>query len=260
MAARPPRPTHAAALVAVALCSWGGAAAASTPGPNGIDALPPRAVLARSARALAAQSAVDVVGSIRLGSETVSFDLRSAARGRAVAGRITVRSGALVTGPVRFVVVRGVLYLDAPAAFWRQAIRAMRGAPGGATAAADIAALASRWISVGGAQASNFAAGFGGLTRPGELARSLVSGAEARHALPPTTVRGRRALPVTTASGATVYVALVGEPLPLEIRGSVSLGSAWVSAVAAVSYPAAQHVVAPAGALTVAQVASAPRA
>ncbi|HUY29784.1 MAG TPA: hypothetical protein VMV02_02165 [Acidimicrobiales bacterium] len=247
-------PAVAAAACAAAVAT-SGPALASPSGANGVGSLPAAKILARSARALAARTAIDVAGSIGIAGEGVSFDVRSAARGRDVAGTITTRAGGKVIGPIRFVALPGTVYLDAPAAFWRQAITSMKGAPTGAAATAAVSALSGTWIAVGGAQARTFTTGFGGLTEPGKFAQNLLSGAGslAKHA--PTIVRGQRAVPVVTGQGATIYVALDGAPLPIEVRGTVALGALSVSTVAAISYPATQHIVAPAGARSLAAVA-----
>lgn len=266
VAAAAPRPTRrphaaraaaragAAALGAIALGAWSGHASAGPRAANGVGALPVAQVLSKSAQALAGVDALVVTGSLRLGPESVAFDVRSTARGRDVSGTITIRAAKKVVGPVRFVALTSSLYLEAAAPFWNQELSSSKTAPTGATASAIVARLAGHWIEITGARAKSFADGFGSLTEPGKFAQSLLSGSGTLVKGTPRSLRGQQVIPITSSKGGTIFVALDGPPLPIEINGSAPLGSSSVSAIAVMSYPSKLAIAAPAGALTLTQV------
>lgn len=239
------------AAVAGVLGAWGGQPRAA----NGVASLPARAVLTKSAEALATVRTLAVDGSLRAGRESITFRVRSTRRGKAVAGTLTVRTGAKVIGPVSFVDLTSSLYLEAAAPFWRQEITASKRAPTTAEAVVLAAKLAGHWIEITGAEARSFSSGFGGLTQPGKFAQSLLSGSGTLTKKAPQLLDGRRVLPIASSEGATIFVALSGAPLPVEISGSSSLGSSSVSVVALIGYPSRLEIRAPAGALTLGAVA-----
>ena len=107
-----------ASLAGLAVCASGSEPAVAAPAGNGIGTLSATQVLAKSAHALALVSDLTVDGSLKLGPESIAFLVRSAGRGKAVSGTLTVRSGKKVVGPVMFVDLGSVLYLRADAAFW----------------------------------------------------------------------------------------------------------------------------------------------
>lgn len=247
--------TALAAASSLALLAPGTAAVAAVPGPaNGVGSLPAATILSRAASALASRPSVEISGSVALGPAKIGFTVRSAARGRDAAGTITIATGRTVTGPVRFVEVGTTAFLEAPAAFWRQAFASTKSTASGAGAGAAVAALAGKWISITGTEARSFTGGLGGLTDPGQFARSILSPGAKLKKGPTTTVSGTRVVPITTGPGAVVDVALDGPPLPVEVHGAVSLGALSVSVEAAISYPAALAIVAPAGAVPLSSV------
>ncbi|MCU1495827.1 MAG: hypothetical protein JWO62_3591 [Acidimicrobiaceae bacterium] len=244
----------AAALGATTLGAWGGRPATTGRAGNGVGSLPANEVLAKAAQAVARENAIVVVGSLRLGTEAITFSVRSTERGADVSGSLTVRAGAKVVGPVKFIAFPSVLYLEAGTAFWRQAISSAKSAPTGATAAEIVAKLSDRWIKITGTQAKSFAAGFGGLTDPGKFAQSLLSGNGTLVKSTPRVVRGHEVLPITSSQGGTIYVDLTGPPVPIAISGKAALGSSSVAANAAMSYPTKLAITAPAGAVTLAAI------
>lgn len=245
----------AMSIGSLALAGFGGRPALTSHSGNGVGGLPAQQVLARSAKALAAVRTLVVDGSLRAGTESISFGVRSSERGKAVSGTLTVKNGTKVVGPVAFVDLTSALYLEAGVAFWRQEISSLKTAATGVSATQLAAKLAGHWIEITGSEASSFASGFGGLTEPGKFAQSLLSGSGKLVKGAPRVVRGRVVVPITSSEGATIFVALTGSPVPVEIAGSAALGSSSVSVTALISYPSRLSIVAPAGALTLAAVA-----
>lgn len=251
-----------AALVLAGIPASAGPSAATTPPAAsrsvgvGIAALPAAVVLERSAAALTRVHALVAVGSLRSGPNAIVFHVRSTGRGKDVAGTLTVRNGAKVLGPVRFVVVATTLYFESDAAFWSQEIRAATRLPAGLGATALAARLAGRWIEVTGAQAATFTRGFGGLTQPGAFGKSLLAGSGSFVKLTPRSLRGTRVLPIVSSSGGTVYIALSGPPLPVEVSGRAAVGSSSIVVAAVFAYPTHLRISAPSGALTIAQIDS----
>lgn len=242
---------------AVALGGWGGGA--SRPGGlatrgGGLASLPAGRVLTLSAEALARQPSLAFAGSISETGERIVFRLRSTDRGRKVAGQLIVHTGDRAVGPVSFVALPGVLYLEAAAPYWRATLSKTPGAPSGSVATSVVARLAGRWIEITGKSASEFTSGFAGLTEAGKFAQSMLHGGGTLAKGPEHIVRDRRVLPITSSKGATVFVALSGEPLPVEFVGTRSLGSRAVHVTVAVAYPRNLVIAAPKGALTLAQI------
>ena len=256
---------------ALALGGWGGitprtgrpasrsgALSASSPRlparSGGLAALPAGRILRMSADALARQSSLAFAGSITETGERLAFRLRSTDRGRQVAGEIVVRTGSKAVGPVNFVALPGVLYLEAAAPYWRVALEKTPNAPSGPVAAAVVAKLAGKWIEITGSSASSFTSDFGGLTEPGKFAQSLLHGGGTLAKGRERVVRDRRVIPITSSKGGTVFVALAGEPLPVEFLGTRKLGARSVGVDVAIAYPRGLVITAPAGALTLAQI------
>jgi hypothetical protein len=245
----------ATASTAIALGAWGGQPATSRPhAGNGVGALPASEILKKAASALASVGTLEVKGALHAGPEGINFSVKSTARGKDVSGTISIHTTTTSLGPVHFIAIGSVLYLEAAAAFWRQEITSGKNAPTGAALTTIVDKSAGRWIEITGAEAKSFASGFGDLTEPGKFAQSLLSGSDTWAKGTPTTRRGHQVLPIISSTSGTIYVSLTGAPLPMEIMGSVAIGTASVSTDVTIGYPASLAIAAPKGAVTFATI------
>jgi hypothetical protein len=220
---------------------------------NGIGALNANEVLARSADALAKEKNLVVDGKLNYDKEAITFNVRSSGRGKDVAGTLTIRTGTQAIGPVTFVDLPSALYLRAGAPFWRAEIASIKSVSATAVNAA-VAKIAGRWIEVTGSEAATFSSSFGELTEPGKFAQSLLKGNGTLTKGAPKVLRDHLVLPIMTSDGATIFIALTGAPVPVEISGTSTVKASTVSLDALINTPARLAIKAPHGAETLASL------
>ncbi|MDA8291046.1 MAG: hypothetical protein M0Z33_05115 [Actinomycetota bacterium] len=234
----------AVAAAAVAAAALGGPALGATPAPTA--SLPAATIVKESEAALTAARTFTLSGTIREASATLTVEVASAdggAEARGVLDSSSASAGFL--GRFAYITIRKTSYIRAGAPFWRQAVGTGAGLTA-AQAAKAATALANRWIAFG-ASYGNF--GVGTLTDPRSLANGIFANVGSVRKGRPTTVRGVHAIPIVSTKGGTLYVALDGPPLPIELSGT----SGGASGHVVFGYPKTVRVNAPTGARTLVQ-------
>jgi len=235
----------AASVVAVALGGWGGGARRAATG-----SLPAARIVTLSKAALSGERTLALAGTIRHGTAAVAIKLESGRNGAVSRGVLDSNSKSVgFLGPLAYVAIGKTLYVHAAGLFWQQFVTPGSGltAP---QAAKIIKALSARWIVLGPAYAKTLTSALGALTNPRSVASAVLANGGSVSKRRPTKVRGVLALPIVSGGGGTLYVALHGPPLPIEVSGSGGGSSGTV----VFTYPKSVHITAPRGARTLAAV------
>jgi hypothetical protein len=262
-------------LFAVGL--WGlsataGAVPVAAAAGNGIASLPPSKVLAEATAALKAQTKIVVAGSLSQAGTTIGLDVKSAGHGADVEGTIVIKSpGAGFSGSVQIVILPGAYYLAGGKAFWTFAL-SEEASLTKAERAELVRALAGAWIKLPAASGKDLTGELGDLTTPAKLGVALTSTGGTLTEGVPKVVGTIEALPIISSKGDTIWVAMTGSPLPLEITGSVtnnipgtasisgstgSGGAEGASGKLTFGYPAKLAITPPAGAKSITQILTA---
>ena len=189
-----------AASTAATPSSSSSVSASPTPsptGPNGIASLPAAAALSKVSAAAAAQTSVHITGTVAQGRKTLGLDVHAGVSSgygqlQIGGGRVLLR----LTG--------GTIYLNGDA----------KGLMGLGFPKAAATSSANKWL---GAQAS--ATSLSALLSFNDLVKSIVTPNGTVVAGRTTTVNGVRVYTLVdqTKGGGTLYVATIGEPLPVQI-------------------------------------------
>jgi len=242
------------ALAGVALTCLAGstAGAAVMAAGNGIDSLTASQAIAASATALKAEPDILISGTITESGKSVGIDVEASHKGADAAGRIDSQSKAIgFVGTIGFVTLPGKLFIDGGAALWTQAF-----AGSGLTAAQEaklVHLVANHWVELTGSDAKSFAGGLGSLTDPAQLAAALTTGNGKLTKGAPTVVRHESVLPITSSKGGTLYLALDGPPVPVELISTIPSKKADVT----FEYPSTLSIHAPSHFETLAQIEAA---
>jgi len=249
---RPQRTTFAAAatgaiagLACLILGAWGG-----TPGRSTTGSLPAARIVRLSEVALAKQRTFVLAGTIRSGAAIIGLRLVSGDGGAVSEGVLDSNAKSVgFVGTIRYIAVHGTFFVDAAAPFWGQFVTA--GASlSSAQAAKIVAALSGRWIVLGPSYTKSLTHDLGALTSPRSVATGVLQNQGTVVKRKETMLHGVRALPLSSSGGGTLYVALDGPPLPLQISGS----GGGTSGRIVFSYPKSVRIAPPRGARTLAQV------
>lgn len=231
----------AAALLAAALATGvlAGPALGATPAPTA--SLTAAAIVKQSEAAFGARRTFALSGTVREGTATISFEVASADGGAEARGVLRTNGTSVgFLGALSYVTIAKTTYLRGNGAFWRSELATGAGLTA-KQAAKAATSLASHWV-VAGADAHTL--GLGSLTSPRSLASGIFAGVGVVRKGRPTTVHKVRALPLVARAGGTLYVALDGPPLPLELTGK----GGGASGTVVFSYPARVQVSTPTGA------------
>jgi hypothetical protein len=191
----------AAVAVLLAGCTTTGTPAAgtttATPATNGVEALAPADIITKAKAALAAAKSFHVKGGATDNGTKADVDLTF--QGKNQVGTVSV-SGVVVN----IEVLGNDLYLKAPDAFWQVILSAQP------SAASALASVQGKWVKV-----STTTPGFsvfadlgrdGFLETNGDLTKGAVK-----------TVNNTPTIPVVSADKSTIYVAIQGEPYPIQV-------------------------------------------
>ena len=199
-------------LVAAAALLAGCATATPTPTPtstgpadNGVSALAPADMLAKTQAALAAAKSYHVVGTLTESGQKVGFDLRFS--GKDVTG--TIDAGVF---KLEVIGVGNDVYLKAPDAFWSSQIPA-------AQASTFLALIKGKYVKVDSNNATY-----------AELSQSFKPENMVKPTPPLTkgdtkTIDGQPAVAIVDKTGGKVYIATTGEPVPLSIEDNPASGT-----------------------------------
>jgi hypothetical protein len=221
---------------------------------NGIGSLTPAQALAASGRALAAVPNLVIDGTLTENGAALGLDVESESHGRDAAGTIVSKSGKMgFVGTVKFISLPNTLFLDGGPTFWKGILA---GSTSGLTAAQRarlLGLIVHQWIELTRSDARSFAGDLGALVKPGQLAASLTSPNGTLSKGAAKVIRGVPALPIISSNGGTLWLALSGPPLPVELSGR----NASTSGALAFAYPATLAITAPANFKTLAQIEAA---
>lgn len=239
------------ALAAGLPAGLAGAVAPTPMQPNGIQRLSARQALDLAHSTLAAESDIELSGELTEQGTRIDLGLRSAEHGKRAAGTLVSHGAAAgFVGILHFVSIGRVDYLDGGRSFW---VASMAGQKGLTTAqrAALVKRLAGTWIMLTGKTARSFTVGLRTLTSPATLASELTTADGTLRTGIPKVVQAVRALPIISSRGGTLWLALTGKPLPVEVTAPATTGT---GGHVDFSYPAAITITAPPGAKTLAQL------
>ena len=169
----------------------------SPTGPNGIASLPPSAGLSKVSAAAGAQTSVHIVGTVAQGNDTLGLDVHAGL----TSGEGELR---LAGGHVALRLTNATIYLNGDA----------KGLVGLGFPRATAKASANKWI---GAQAS--ATSLSALLNFTDLVKSIVTPNGTVVAGRTTTVNGVSVYTLIdkAKNGGTLYIATIGEPLPVQV-------------------------------------------
>lgn len=219
----------AAAAVLLAGCATTGTPAAvtttTTPATNGVEALAPADIITKAKAALAAAKSFHVKGGVTDNGTKADIDVTF--QGKNQAGTVSV-SGVVVN----IEILGSDLYLKAPDAFWQAILAAQP------SAASALGSVQGKWVKV-----STTTAGFsdfadfgrdGLLETNGDLTKGAVK-----------TVNGAQTIPVVSADKSVIYVAIQGEPYPIQMAdaaGTSTLDFSQYNTAPDITAPAAADV------------------
>jgi hypothetical protein len=215
---------------------------------NGIGSLPPATAVAHAESALAKVNVFTLTGFLKKGTARIGYHIASSARGKRIEVSLDANKAAGVgfTGTMRLIRITNSYYIDGSSQVWKSII-------GSSVSPAVLAVLSNRWIEMPTGEGSSAFQSFDQLASPGELAKTLL-GAKNVTTLTmsrPTIYHHQSVVAITNAkaAGATLYIALNGQPLPVAaVATSSTLSEAFDFA-----YPKSLAIVVPPGAETLAQ-------
>jgi hypothetical protein len=218
----------AAAAVLLAGCATTGTPATApttTPATNGVEALAPADIITKAKAALTAAKSFHVKGGATDNGTKADVDLTF--QGKNQVGTISA-SGVVVNVEV----IGTDLYLKAPDAFWQAILAAQP------SAASTLASVQGKWVKV-----STTTPGFSDFADLGRDGLLETNGDLTKGAI--KTVNGTQTIPVVSADKSVVYVAIQGEPYPIEMTdaaGTSTLDFSQFNSAPDVTAPAAADV------------------
>lgn len=202
-------------------------------------------LVARCKQALAAARTFTANGFAAEPGGRVGFVVRSTDNGAVAAGTITSTSKSIgYVGSASFVRIGSAFYLKGNRSFWTSELA-------GATSASLLAALANRWIILPSADVKAIATSMGRFTNAARLAALIATpSASDPYVLEGKTFVHDHAVLLVRSTHSSLFVAGSGSPLPYEYTTAAGTDKASI----AFTYPVSEHIVAPPGAKTPAQI------
>jgi len=250
---RPARCALAGSLLlgGASLAAAGTVAAATSPPHAGIASLPAGKVLAQAEAALKQANNVWLLGGLVENGAKFGLNIKSANRGTESAGSVDSQSASLgFVGTLKFVETATAVYLNADSHFWNKALAGSNLSP--TVLKHVLTVISNRWIEYTGSSAASFKTGFSKLTNPVQLAGLFAGNTGTLSKGAATVKRGQNVLPIHSSKGGTLYVALTGPPLPVELDG----GSGNSGGTLLFRYPGTVNIQPPAQSETLQQLAA----